>query len=62
MVPPDSFADRLARLTYLCSEISKIAQGEHVPTERLRDVLKEAEALCRAVRREIARREADDDR
>ena len=51
------FADSLARLTFLCSEISKVAKGEHVPTERLVEVLKEAESLCRAVRKEIARRE-----
>ena len=57
MVPPDaSFADRLARLTYLCSEINNVAKGEHVATERLQEVLKEAEDLCRAVRKEIARR------
>jgi hypothetical protein len=62
MVPTDSFSDRLARLTYLCSEISKVAKGKRVPTERLRDILKEAEDLCRAVRREIARRQARDDR
>jgi hypothetical protein len=51
------FADRLARLTFLCSEISKMAKGEQVSLDRLHEVLKEAEDLCRAVRKEIARRE-----
>ena len=55
--PSGDFADRLARLTFLCSEISKAAHGQRVPMDRLREVLKEAEDLCRAVRREIARRE-----
>ena len=50
------FADHLARLTYLCSEIGTAVKGEQIPTDRLRDVLQEAEDLCRAVRQEIARR------
>jgi hypothetical protein len=60
MSPLGDFTDRLARLTYLCSEISKAAKGEQVPLDRLRDVLREAEDLCRAVRKEIARRLGED--
>jgi hypothetical protein len=56
MTPLGGFSDRLARLTYLCSEISKAAKGDQIPMDRLREVLKEAEDLCRAVRKEIARR------
>ena len=56
MAASRDFADHLARLTYLCSEISTAAKGEHIPMDRLRDVLQEAEDLCRAVRQEIARR------
>lgn len=36
MVPP-SLADRLARLTHLCSEINKLAKGEHASIERLEE-------------------------
>lgn len=52
----DTLSDRLARLTYLCTEISKIAEGEHVPTEELQRLLTESESLCGALRREIDRR------
>jgi hypothetical protein len=40
-----SLADRFARLTYLCSEINKIAKGVRVSTERLQEVMEEAESL-----------------
>ena len=52
----DRLADRLARLTHLCSEIHNVATGKTVPTERLEETLKEAEDLCRELRAEIKRR------
>jgi hypothetical protein len=55
MVPP-TFADRLARLTFLCSEISKIKRGDEVSTQQLERLLVETEALSQALRREIERR------
>lgn len=54
---PANLRDRLARLTYLCAEIGKIAHGDDVPTERLEDILSDAEELCRAIRRELKKRE-----
>jgi hypothetical protein len=51
-----SLADRIARLTYLCSEINKISKGVRVSTERLQEVMEEAESLSRVLRREINRR------
>jgi hypothetical protein len=55
-MPTSLLADRLARLTFLCSEIHKARTSSAVPTERLEDVLREAEELCRALRQEIRRR------
>jgi hypothetical protein len=57
-----ALSDRLARLTFLCSQIQQATKGQRVPTERLRDTLKEVEALSRALRKEIQRRAAADRR
>jgi hypothetical protein len=48
--------DRLARLTFLCTEIHKAADVPRIPTERLEDILLEAEHLCRDIRKELSRR------
>ena len=53
----ESLRDRLARLTFLCTEIHKAAEVDNVPTERLEDILSEAEQLCRAIRKELRRRD-----
>lgn len=58
---PSSLADRLARLTHLCTEISKIERGEYVATERLQDLLKEVSDLSKALEREITRRRRAND-
>jgi hypothetical protein len=55
----DGLADRIVRLTYLCSEIQKATDSHPVATERLREIIQEAEDLCCALRGEIKRREAN---
>jgi hypothetical protein len=54
----DALSDRLARLTYLCSEIHKAARLATVATPRLEEILREAEQLCRLIRKELKRRDA----
>ena len=50
--------DRLARLTYLCSEIHHATRLATVATTRLEEILLEAEQLCRVIRKELKRRDA----
>jgi len=53
----DALKDRLARLLFLCSEIGRAAKLAKVPTDRLEDILTEAERLSRDVRKELRRRD-----
>lgn len=48
--------DRLARLMFLCSEISKFSGRSYVPSGELEELLKQSEALCRAIRRQLRQR------
>jgi hypothetical protein len=55
---PTSLRDRLARLTFLCSDIDRLVKDRRrtIPTVTLEEILVESEQLCRVLRRELARR------
>jgi hypothetical protein len=49
----DSIHDRLARLTFLCSQAHAADRRKKIPTDRLEEVLAEAVQLCRVLRKAL---------
>lgn len=53
-----SIHDRLARVVFLCAEAHTADRRKKIPTERLAEVLVEAEQLCRVLRKALKKNES----
>jgi hypothetical protein len=52
----ETLKDRLARLTFLCSELHAVTRENDMTTQKFEEILAEAESLCAVLRKELKRR------